>query len=562
MGESNNFYEIGLRLVKEKKFREAMPFFRKCLIVNPGNEKAYYQLLMDAALTKQYKYFYELCMKLKDFGEPRITSNVNYYLFLFKFFSNESTDINIKLEDMLLEPEESERNLIRENVYKRSFKAASDMLHERFIAGKDDNNEETLLESKLIQLAKYSYQAGKEKWQELIAVKYYNKLLFLLTKRAKLKINSNQEERLKKLAEIYEKLSKGKTLIINQDVKGDLYQLIDGGNYTGALKAIEENRKVDVDGLLGTILFDICYLNERLKKQELVNNELKKENKYQEDIANFHRNLLSQRGVRILGKNVGQRTLDQLHAYDDEDNKVKTISIIDESNNQRYVVINKRYNSSDKGDLNKANELFNKEKYYLAIGEYIKIIETTDDYPDYVYYNLTRALINTRDVKRALIYCRLAFNTEKDINKQSELIELAKQLKSAKDKEDLHYEDRKINFSSEEETGNPIDFGVINDYIIASQLDVTTAGYELGLSEDDINIVKLIYAREYYKAHAEQIADLFIKSVIKSKNRSSEVNSLLDKINKAKSLYKKHPATNDYNIPFNIKPEGKKMYNL
>ena len=44
MGESNNFYEIGLRLVKEKKFREAMPFFRKCLIVNPGNEKAYYQL--------------------------------------------------------------------------------------------------------------------------------------------------------------------------------------------------------------------------------------------------------------------------------------------------------------------------------------------------------------------------------------------------------------------------------------------------------------------------------------------------------------------------------------
>ena len=126
----------------------------------------------------------------------------------------------------------------------------------------------------------------------------------------------------------------------------------------------------------------------------------------------------------------------------------------------------------------------------------------------------------------------------------------------------MHYEDRKINLSNEEETGNPIDFSAINDYIIASQLDVTTAGYELGLSEDDIDIVKLIYAREYYKAHAEQIADLFIKSVIKSKNRSSEVNSLLDKINKAKSLYKKHPATNDYNIPFNIKPEGKKMYNL
>ena len=562
MEESNKLYEMGLKLVKEKKFREAMPFFRKCLVINPGNEKAYYQLLMDAALTKQYKYFYELCMKLKEFGEPKITSNVNYFLFLLKFFSNESIDINIKLEDMLLGPEEYERNLIRKRVYKRAFKAAGDMLHERYITGKDDDNEETLLESKLIQLARSSYQAGKERWQELIAVRNYNKLLFLLTKRGKLKINSKQEERLKKLAAAYEKLSRGETLTINQEVKGDLYQLIDGGNYIGALKKIEENKELDADGLLESVLSDICYFNERLKKQELVNKELKKKNKYREDIANFHKNLLSQRGVRILGKNVGPDILDQLYAYDDEDNKTNIISIVDESNNQRYVVINKNYNSSVKGDLNKADELFNKEKYYLAIGEYTKVIETTDDYPDYIYYNLTKALINVRDIKRALMYCRLAFNAEKDINKQSELIELAKKLKSAKDKADLHYEDHKMDFSKDEEKETPLDFSTINDYIIASKLDVTTAGHELELSEDDINIIKLLYAREYYKAHTEQIADLFIKSVTKSKNRSNEVNALLDKINKAKALYKKHPATNDYNLPFDIKPEGKKIYNL
>ena len=55
-----------------------------------------------------------------------------------------------------------------------------------------------------------------------------------------------------------------------------------------------------------------------------------------------------------------------------------------------------------------ADKLYENGNYALAIREYIKIMETSDDYPSYVYYNIGLAYLRLNDRKMALNYFRIA----------------------------------------------------------------------------------------------------------------------------------------------------------
>ena len=562
--ESEKYYEIGLNFVKEKNFCEAEPYFKKCLELDPKNANAYYQLLMNAAALGNHETYLEICNKLKEFDDPRVVSNANYYLYFLQFLGGPRYAADISLNDMLLGEDEEERNYIRERVYLKNFKGAGNILHNRFIAGSKDNKVETLLESKLISLAKKDYHKNKEKYLDLIAVKNYHKILSLITRREKLHMATRTELYFKKLCQFYILLSKGEEIEVYDQPEKDLFKLINSGNFDEALEQSklfnERHDQKDDDNPFTPMLKDICYLRDRLENQKRVNAELKKSGKYRQDISNFYKNLISLRGARILGEMSQESDVEQLFAYNTEKNQVKAVRIKDENNNDRVAIINKEYDPDYEINLEMANDFFKKEKYRLAIREYTRVIETTDDYPDYIYERLAIAFYNIKDISRALIYTRLAFNVEKDKEKRDSLILLAKKLKSVKDRTN------KGETTPEKEVKEEIeivpisdvnDFNSINNYIIKNDLDVTTAGQQLGLSESEINMIKLIYAEELYRAHYEMGGDKFIESVEQSPSKTENVIGRLKRVKEMKRVYLNKSISNQYNIPFNIKPEIK-----
>ena len=59
-----------------------------------------------------------------------------------------------------------------------------------------------------------------------------------------------------------------------------------------------------------------------------------------------------------------------------------------------------------------------------------------------------------------------------------------------------------------------------------NQMDIETAGKELGLSNEEIDIIKLIFAREFYKQGDMDKGDFYLNSVEKTSGKSSNVTRL------------------------------------
>lgn len=66
----------------------------------------------------------------------------------------------------------------------------------------------------------------------------------------------------------------------------------------------------------------------------------------------------------------------------------------------------------------------------------------------------------------------------------------------------------------------------IIEYIEANHLDLETAGKQLNLTEEQIDFVKLIYAREFYKQGDMEKGNYYLRSVEKTSGKTSEVTRL------------------------------------
>ena len=61
---------------------------------------------------------------------------------------------------------------------------------------------------------------------------------------------------------------------------------------------------------------------------------------------------------------------------------------------------------------------------------------------------------------------------------------------------------------------------------------------ELELNEEQLNLVNLIIAREYYSLSNFTIGDMYLKKVLNAKNKSLNVKKILEEINQNKKFYK------------------------
>lgn len=80
-------------------------------------------------------------------------------------------------------------------------------------------------------------------------------------------------------------------------------------------------------------------------------------------------------------------------------------------------------------------------------------------------------------------------------------------------------------------------FDEINSFIASSGLDVESACQQMGMTPEQIDIIKLIYAREFYIQGNFEKGDLFLNSVEKSKNKTKITVKLFDEVRRNKRFY-------------------------
>lgn len=78
----------------------------------------------------------------------------------------------------------------------------------------------------------------------------------------------------------------------------------------------------------------------------------------------------------------------------------------------------------------------------------------------------------------------------------------------------------------------------ITNLISETGLDVDSACLQFGLNNEQVNIVKLIYARDFYVLSHYDRGDQYLKQVEKSQDKTPFVKTLFEEVTKNKRFYK------------------------
>ena len=277
-------------------------------------------------------------------------------------------------------------------------------------------------------------------------------------------------------------------------------------------------------------------------------------------IEELHCQLKENKGILLLKPMSEVRInsiLDIIKNYSD----LSAFTIIDDGR-QRIVL---KYQEFD--DYFSVDEHVADATQYYKNGEYDKCIEIelnilkNSEYnkaSNYSFIGLSYMKLHNRT--QAIDYLKIANYLAKVNKKEHRFDDLILYLTGGIDKPDRK---PKVKFL-EEEFDDSYDsyyygisnFDFINSYIVNSGLDVESACIELGLSNEDINIINLIYAKEYYKIDHKEIGDLFLKYVEQNKDKSTKVKKILDDISKNKALYK-HKKDNLLQLSLTLFPKKK-----
>lgn len=93
----------------------------------------------------------------------------------------------------------------------------------------------------------------------------------------------------------------------------------------------------------------------------------------------------------------------------------------------------------------------------------------------------------------------------------------------------------------------------ITDYILVSGLDIDTACEQLEMTAEQIDVVKLMYAREYYTQGDLSYGDVLMKAFEHSPNKTPYTISLFDEIRKHRNLYTNRRRENTPRLELGLK---------
>ena len=197
------------------------------------------------------------------------------------------------------------------------------------------------------------------------------------------------------------------------------------------------------------------------------------------------------------------------------------------------------------------------EDYDLCINNYLTLLQIYNKPNKNIYTMIGLSYFKVRQKKLAIKYLTIAkslANSEGIVFEYDNLLSTLMH-NDNNNRQDIKYKEFKSDFIRD--ICGISNFPDINLFICESGLDVESACKQLNLSSDVIQIIKLIYAREYYKISNMKKGDLFIKSVEMSPFKNTKVKKLLEDVKKNKNLYRYKKDKDSFQLSLKLYPNSK-----
>lgn len=191
--------------------------------------------------------------------------------------------------------------------------------------------------------------------------------------------------------------------------------------------------------------------------------------------------------------------------------------------------------------LKEGNEAYYNQEFRLCIKKYLKVLNHLKNPRAYIYAKLGLSYMQIFQHKKAIDYLVVASELyqkeDKDVN-FSELIDALKRKNSKK-------EDKKFSVPFEE---SEFKMHTYEDYglekieematLVSSGRRIEEVASKFFLTEEQITILMLLFARNCYINANDSLGDKYLKMAEKRKQKTAQAKQLLNEIRKNKKLYR------------------------
>lgn len=374
-------------------------------------------------------------------------------------------------------------------------------------------------------------------------------------------------------------ISKGNKFCKNAIATDKLYQVLElsskvsetkSGN---SLKSNNENEVINLqndNSSLGSAYDESLNSNRisssKVEKRSTYQKSNTSHNDFQERDTDFefvskkHDELLNNKGI-ILIKSLKDDKIDKIldiaRQYPD-----MVASVIGQGKNKQIVLKYKLLTDDFvdiKGLYKKARQALNDKRYDKCIDAYLQVLHFFDEPIASIYAKLGLSYMKMKKKNLAIDYLTVAtFLADKDdiehdysdlifrlSSKGFEKSEIKPAVKMDRSDFTYHHANKELGIDN---------FDKINSYIIDSGLDVENACKQLNMTPEQIDIIKLTYAKEYYAQGYFEKGDLFLKSYEKSQNKTKESLELFREIMKNKKFYQNRDMEQSRKLSLSLKP--------
>ena len=555
----NTYYTKGLNSLIAKDLENARFYFKKSIEEYPNEPYAYYQLMLDAFFNQNFELYKNYAKKLSIIDNGKYIKEAKYLVYLLKYIKNDIKAEDITYEDIMESndtPNAKKINEIRKQAIQRNIGKALRLNTDLYFNGITVFG---ILEKKLLERAKDKEQHEYNKMLDLIIIRKYSDIIKEIDKLEEEGINKKIYRYLKILSYDYLKLKRTGHLdnLFNNKFYKTYYDAIDNKDYKAAIKILSDfNKSINVNNennLLHIALCDICFLRKLIKNTRIAEEEMKKQNIFDNEVSKEHLKLIQNRGIVILPKGDINKQLMLAKIYNDN----TAFTIDDEAGIERVVLKFKDPKSENK--IEEAEQHYKKQRYPKAIRAYLNVLECGKPYSSFVYTRLGISYLKLHDKEKALPYLIVANDSLVKNKSKYNLVDLINKTKGVY----APYQDKPYTEVELEEFDKNVEltddatiFNKVYAYILENNVDVETASKCLNLDEYQTNIVKLMFAIEFYKQKEHAIGDMFVKS-IDQKYKNDKVREMLNEINSRKKFYANRNE-DKMDLPITLKPKNSK----
>jgi len=277
-----------------------------------------------------------------------------------------------------------------------------------------------------------------------------------------------------------------------------------------------------------------------------------------EFIESKHNLLLNGEGIVLL-KPMNRERRKRIHHMVEEYHDMKSFSIGEDD--RRQIVLRYKPQTQDYIDIKKVmaegNTAYNQGNYDLCIANYLRLLQYKEPIAA-VYAKLGLAYMKKWNKEKAIDYLTIATELSKQEDKRFDFSDLIASLKGLVDEADKkpRFKMQAEEFESDKQENYGIEnIDQITEYVLETGTDVESACQHFGLMLEQVNIVRLLYAKGFYSQGNYDKGDQFLKVVEQSDNKTKKIMSLIEEIRKNKKFYINRRDENGPQLVLTLKPK-------